>query len=132
LIEDEVSARAWHYRPEKQGFRQFDPPSISLLQCNEIARSRRANNQSARSAIFRVSLRFRLHRARMYIVAIAWIYVVLMMSVTETSVVAGVMTFMLYGALPVGVLYYLAGTGRRKRRRQAQRQIADTDSGERD
>lgn len=54
----------------------------------------------------------------MYIVAIAWIYVVLMMSVTETSVVAGVMTFLLYGALPVGILYYLAGSGRRKRQRQ--------------
>ncbi|HTH44076.1 MAG TPA: hypothetical protein VL528_03245 [Oxalicibacterium sp.] len=58
----------------------------------------------------------------MYIVAIAWIYVVLMMSVTETSVVAGVMTFLLYGALPVGILYYLAGSGRRKRQRQRQRQ----------
>jgi hypothetical protein len=97
-------------------------PAISLLQCNENGRSRRANIQAAHSAIFRVSLQFRLHKARMYIVAIAWIYVVLMMSVTETSVVAGVMTFLLYGALPVGILYYLAGSGRRKRQRQRQRQ----------
>jgi hypothetical protein len=58
-----------------------------------------------------------LPRAAVYIVAIAWIYVVL---VTEASVVAGVMAFVFHGALPVGILHYLAGSGRRRRRRQAQ------------
>lgn len=66
----------------------------------------------------------------MYIIAIAWIYVVLMMSVTETSVIAGIMTFLLYGVLPVGIVYYLAGTGRRKRRRLAQQQTPKTDAGD--
>ncbi|MDR3481727.1 MAG: hypothetical protein P4L91_13560 [Burkholderiaceae bacterium] len=55
----------------------------------------------------------------MYIVAIGWIYVVLMMSITETSVVAGVMTFLLYGILPLTVILYLLGTPERRRRRQA-------------
>jgi Flp pilus assembly protein TadB len=55
----------------------------------------------------------------MYIIAIAWIYVVFMMSITEVSVVAGVMTFLLYGMLPVGIIVYVMGTGQRKRRRQA-------------
>lgn len=64
----------------------------------------------------------------MYIVYIAWIYVVLMMSVTETSVVAAIMTFLLYGALPVGILYYLAGGKRRRSRRQAQARSADVDT----
>jgi hypothetical protein len=64
----------------------------------------------------------------MYIIAIAWIYVVLMMSATETSVVAGIMTFLLYGALPVGILYYLAGSGRRKRRRLAQQHIPEKET----
>ena len=40
----------------------------------------------------------------MYIVAIAWIYVVLMMSMTEQSFVAGVMTFLLYGLLPLALI----------------------------
>ena len=55
----------------------------------------------------------------MYIVAIGWIYVVLMMSITETSVIAGVMTFLLYGILPLAVILYLLATPERRRRRQA-------------
>jgi biotin transporter BioY len=58
----------------------------------------------------------------MFIVAIGWIYVVLMMSITETSAVAGVMTFLLYGLLPVALLLYISGGGKRKRRRIAEEQ----------
>jgi bacteriorhodopsin len=54
----------------------------------------------------------------MYIVAIAWIYVVFMMSITEQSVIAGIMTFLLYGILPLAVILYLMGTPERKRRRR--------------
>lgn len=56
----------------------------------------------------------------MYIVAIAWIYVVFMMSITEESVVAGVMTLVLYGILPLTIILYIMGTPQRKRRRAAQ------------
>ncbi|RQO33305.1 hypothetical protein DBR37_13925 [Herminiimonas sp. KBW02] len=56
----------------------------------------------------------------MYIVAIAWIYVVFMMAITETSVIAGIMTFLLYGVLPVAIILYVMGSGRRKRKRYAQ------------
>lgn len=70
----------------------------------------------------------------MYIVAIAWLYVVLMMSVTENSVVAAVMTFVFYGFLPVLIILYLTGTPQRKRNRllaeQAARKDADTASTE--
>ncbi len=77
----------------------------------------------------------------MYIIAIAWIYVVFMMSITETSAVAGIMTFLLYGMLPVSIIVYVMGTGRRKRKRHAQemqrreelmkQQAADADAQER-
>lgn len=53
----------------------------------------------------------------MHIVAIAWIYVVLMMSITERSVIAGIMTFLLYGVLPLVVILYLMSSPQRKRRR---------------
>jgi len=53
----------------------------------------------------------------MHIVAIAWIYVVLMMSITEHSVIAGIMTFLLYGVLPLTIILYLMGTPQRKRNR---------------
>jgi predicted membrane channel-forming protein YqfA (hemolysin III family) len=50
----------------------------------------------------------------LYIVAIGWIYVVLMMSVTETSVIAGIATFLFYGVLPLGVILYLMNTPKRR------------------
>lgn len=59
----------------------------------------------------------------MYIVAIAWIYVVLMMSITEHSVVAGIMTFLLYGALPLAIILYVMDSPRRRRRRQEAEQV---------
>ena len=55
----------------------------------------------------------------MYIVAIGWLYVALMMAITETSVVAGVATFLLYGLAPVSIVVYIMGTPGRRRRRKA-------------
>lgn len=54
----------------------------------------------------------------MYIVAIAWLYVVFMMSITEQSVIAGIATFFLYGIFPLTIVLYLMGTPQRKRNRQ--------------
>lgn len=55
----------------------------------------------------------------MYIIVIGWIYVVLMMSITETSFVAGIMTFVLYGIVPTSIIVYIMGTPARRRRRLA-------------
>jgi hypothetical protein len=68
----------------------------------------------------------------MYIVPIAWIYVALMMSVAEASnsngtVLGAIVTFVLYGLLPVGLVLYIMGTPGRKRQlraRQAEEQAA--------
>ena len=57
----------------------------------------------------------------LYLVAIAWIYVVLLMAMAEQSFVAGVMTLLLYCVLPLGVILYIMATPAR-RRRAAQRQ----------
>jgi biotin transporter BioY len=60
---------------------------------------------------------------KMYIVAIGWIYVALMMAITEHTVVAGVATFLFYGVAPVALLVYIMGTrGRRRRRAQRERE----------
>lgn len=53
----------------------------------------------------------------MYIVAIAWIYVILLISLTEASFVAGVASFVFYGVLPLALLLWLLGAGRRRRQR---------------
>jgi mannose/fructose/N-acetylgalactosamine-specific phosphotransferase system component IID len=60
----------------------------------------------------------------MYIVAIAWIYVALMMSVAEATntngtVLGGIVTFILYGILPTAIIIYIMGTPHRKRTRLA-------------
>ncbi len=63
----------------------------------------------------------------MYIVAIAWIYVVLMMSITEQSVIAGIMTFLLYGVLPLTIILYVMGSPQRKRNRaKAEKLLQDS------
>jgi hypothetical protein len=64
----------------------------------------------------------------MYLIAIAWIYVVLMMALAEAlstqgTVLGAVFTFLLYGALPLGIVLYIFATPARKRlirERQAQ------------
>lgn len=61
----------------------------------------------------------------MLMTAIAWIYVVGLMALTEPSVVAGLMTFLLYCVVPLSILFYLTGSRRRKRKRQRQAEIDD-------
>jgi membrane protein implicated in regulation of membrane protease activity len=58
----------------------------------------------------------------LHIVAIAWMYVVVLMAVLERSWLTGLMTVLLYGVLPLSILIYLFGTPGRRRR--AQRQTA--------
>ncbi len=59
----------------------------------------------------------------MYLVAIAWLYVVVLMALAEATSEGGtwlgaVITLLLYGALPLGVALYLLGTPSRRRARR--------------
>ncbi|MEY4507812.1 MAG: hypothetical protein RL297_2390 [Pseudomonadota bacterium] len=61
----------------------------------------------------------------MYLVAIAWIYVVLMMAVAEATnsngtVLGAFFTFVLYGVLPLGLVIYILRTPDRRKARKAQ------------
>ena len=56
----------------------------------------------------------------MYLVLIAWFYVTLLMAVAEAtsptgSLLGAVVTFTLYGLLPLGIIGYILGTPARKR-----------------
>jgi len=60
----------------------------------------------------------------MYLVAIAWMYVVVMMTVAEATSPQGTLlgaffTFVLYGLLPLSIVMYLLGTPARRRVRRA-------------
>jgi hypothetical protein len=57
----------------------------------------------------------------MYLIPIGWLYVALMMSVAEATnsngtVLGAVVTFVLYGLLPVGLILYFIGRRRPTRR----------------
>jgi hypothetical protein len=52
----------------------------------------------------------------LHMVAIGWLWVMLMVSITEKSLVAGVLTFVCYGLLPCGLLFYVLGAPARRRR----------------
>lgn len=56
----------------------------------------------------------------MHIVAIGWLYVALMMAISETSVVAAVLTFVAYGLFPVAIILYISGSKQRKKKRDAE------------
>jgi hypothetical protein len=69
----------------------------------------------------------------MYLVAIGWLYVALMMAVAEAahpngSVLGGIVTFLFYGVMPTGLVLYLMGTPLRRKalRRQEEAERAQT------
>ncbi len=66
----------------------------------------------------------------MYLVPIAWIYVTLLMALAEGtssqgSVLGAVITFVLYGLLPVALVMYLLGTPARRRAQRAHERAED-------
>jgi len=64
----------------------------------------------------------------MYVIAIGWIYVTLLMAATEPNITAGALTFALYGLAPLALLLWLMGTPQRRRDRLS-RENADRTSG---
>jgi hypothetical protein len=73
----------------------------------------------------------------MYLVVIAWMYVVLMMSVAEATntngtVLGAIVTFFLYGVGPAALVAYLMGTPARKqkiKKREAEELVAARSAG---
>lgn len=63
----------------------------------------------------------------MYVVAIAWLYVIIIMAATEPSITGAVMTFIWYGLFPLALFLWLVGTPQRRRsmRKRAAHQEPD-------
>ena len=71
----------------------------------------------------------------MYLVLIAWLYVVLMVAVVEATgsggtVLGAAVTFVLWGLLPMSIVGYLMGTPARARARRAASAAADAGTGQ--
>ena len=69
------------------------------------------------------------HNRAMYVIAIAWVYVTLLMAATEPNITAGMLTFVLYGVAPLSLFLWLFGTPERRRRMRA-RERAEQESAE--
>ena len=55
----------------------------------------------------------------MYIIAIGWAYVILMMAITASSIGKALAILVFLGALPLALFVYVAGGPRRRRRSMA-------------
>lgn len=70
----------------------------------------------------------------MYLIAIAWMYVVVMMAIAEATgtgtVLGAIFTLLLYGLLPLGIVLYIFGTpGRRQMKRRQEQEASTTTAG---
>jgi len=61
----------------------------------------------------------------MYVIAIGWLYVTVLMAATEANLTAGVLTFVVYGLAPLTLFLWLFGTPQRNRARRAREAAAD-------
>ena len=62
---------------------------------------------------------------RMYIIAIGWLYVTVLVALNEATVVAGIISFMFYGLLPCGLILWFAGRKVRRQRQRFRESLAD-------
>jgi membrane protein implicated in regulation of membrane protease activity len=65
----------------------------------------------------------------MHIVAVAWIFVVVLMASAEAvstqgSLLGALITLLLYGALPLGIVLYVMGAPARRRARRASERLS--------
>lgn len=61
----------------------------------------------------------------MYIIAIGWLYVTLIVAFNESGVFAGAISFLFYGLLPCGLMLWFSGSKvRRQRRAHRERLLA--------
>ena len=54
----------------------------------------------------------------MYILAIGYLYVILMMAITEKSLISGLLTLVFYGVIPLAIMLWLMSAPERARRRK--------------
>jgi hypothetical protein len=70
----------------------------------------------------------------MYIVAIGWLYVVVLMAIAENTFTSGLVTFLLFGVLPIGMLVIVRSGSKcsRRLRREAIREATSSAEGSAD
>ncbi len=75
-----------------------------------------------------------MHNHRMYIIAIGWLYVTILVAMNEPTFFSGLISFAFYGLLPSGLMLWFSGTKVRRQRRRhleslANQRLDDADRG---
>lgn len=58
------------------------------------------------------------------IIVIGWLYVTILIAANEPSIIAGIVSFLFYGALPCGLIIYMSGTRIRRQRAEHREKMA--------
>ena len=61
----------------------------------------------------------------MYIIAIGWLYVTVLIAANEPSIVAGVISFLFYGLVPCSLLLWISASKVRRQRKPYQELLAN-------
>jgi len=59
------------------------------------------------------------------IIVIGWLYVTVLVAANEPTIIAGIISFLFYGALPCGLLLYFAGSRVRRERQRYKEMMAE-------
>ena len=59
------------------------------------------------------------------IIVIGWLYVTILVAASEPSLVAGILSFLFYGALPSGLILYFSTSRVRRERRKYREMMAE-------
>ena len=66
----------------------------------------------------------------MYIIAIGWLYVTVLLAASEPNIFIGILSFLFYGLLPCSILFWMSGTKVRRQRRAYQELLANQRAGD--
>jgi hypothetical protein len=71
-----------------------------------------------------------MHNYRMYIIAIGWLWVALMMTITAPNILSGASTLLFIGILPCALIIYLGGAKMRRQRREFRESLTNQRAGD--
>lgn len=59
------------------------------------------------------------------IIVIGWLYVTVLVAANEPTIIAGIISFLFYGALPCGLILYFTGSKVRRERQRYKEMMAE-------
>lgn len=106
---------------DKQGFRRCN----NVRHCNKVTARRNKCSLSPESLAPGKTLFLQWRMPLAMIIVIGWLYVTILVAASEPSLVAGILSFLFYGALPSGLILYFSTSRVRRERRKYREMMAE-------